>query len=173
MSSGLQFKIVVCDWLSRRRTGIVSFIWWQDLHLYMKFVFITTKAASSNPDHDEVYSIQYYVIKFVSDLWSLMVMIVWQLDLQLLMQSVSITTEVLSWNPAHDEVYWIKNYVIKFVSDLQQVCGFLRVLWFAPPIKLYCHNIAEILLKVVLSTRTLKLQVLIPIMTRCTRYNIM
>ena len=24
----------------------------------------------------------------------------------------------------------------KFVSDLQQVCGFLQVLWFPPPIKL-------------------------------------
>jgi hypothetical protein len=30
-------------------------------------------------------------------------------------------------------------YNIKFVSDLQQVCGFLRVLLFPPPIKLiYC-----------------------------------
>ena len=27
-------------------------------------------------------------------------------------------------------------YVIKFVSDLRQVGGFLRVLWFPPPIKL-------------------------------------
>jgi len=27
-------------------------------------------------------------------------------------------------------------YVIKFVSDLRQVSGFLRVLWFPPPIKL-------------------------------------
>ncbi len=33
----------------------------------------------------------------------------------------------------------IQNYVIKFVSDLLQVCGFLRVLPFPPPIKLkYC-----------------------------------
>ena len=30
----------------------------------------------------------------------------------------------------------IQHYVIKFVSDLQQVCGFLWVLWFPPPIKL-------------------------------------
>jgi len=30
---------------------------------------ITTKVASSNPANGEVYSIQYYVIKFVSDLW--------------------------------------------------------------------------------------------------------
>ena len=29
---------------------------------------ITTKVVSSNPFHDEVYSIQYYVIEFVSDL---------------------------------------------------------------------------------------------------------
>jgi hypothetical protein len=34
------------------------------------------------------------------------------------------------------EVYSIQHYMIKFVSDMQQVCGFLRVLWFSPPIKL-------------------------------------
>ena len=34
------------------------------------------------------------------------------------------------------EVYSKQHYVIKFVSDLQQVGGFLRVLQFAPPIKL-------------------------------------
>jgi hypothetical protein len=28
------------------------------------------------------------------------------------------------------------HYVIKFVSELQHVSGFLRVLWFPPPIKL-------------------------------------
>jgi len=30
---------------------------------------ITTKVVSSNPVHAEMYSIQHYVIKFVSDLW--------------------------------------------------------------------------------------------------------
>jgi hypothetical protein len=30
----------------------------------------------------------------------------------------------------------IQHYVIKFVCDLRQVGGFLRVLWFPPPIKL-------------------------------------
>ena len=30
----------------------------------------------------------------------------------------------------------IQHYVIKFASDLRQVCGFLRVLRFLPPIKL-------------------------------------
>ena len=34
----------------------------------MHSVSITTKVLCSNPDHDEVYSIWYYVIKFVSDL---------------------------------------------------------------------------------------------------------
>jgi len=30
----------------------------------------------------------------------------------------------------------VQQYVIKVVSDLRQVGGFLRVLWFPPPIKL-------------------------------------
>jgi len=30
----------------------------------------------------------------------------------------------------------VQHYVLKFVSDLRQVCGFLQVLWFPPPIKL-------------------------------------
>ena len=34
------------------------------------------------------------------------------------------------------EVYSIQHYVIKFVSDLQQICGFLWILRFPPPIKL-------------------------------------
>ena len=34
----------------------------------MQSVPITTKAVSSNPTHGKVYSIQQYVIKFVSDL---------------------------------------------------------------------------------------------------------
>ena len=44
--------------------------------------------------------------------------------------------KVVSSNPAHCEVYAIQHYVIKFVSDLLRVSGFLRVLWFPPPIKL-------------------------------------
>ena len=64
------------------------------------------------------------------------VLIVWWLDLQLHVQSVPITTKILSSNPVHGEVYSIQHYVIKFVSDLRQVCGFLRVLRFPPPITL-------------------------------------
>jgi len=39
-----------------------------DLQLPVQLVPITTKVVSSNPAHGEVYSIQHYVIKFVSDL---------------------------------------------------------------------------------------------------------
>ena len=65
-----------------------------------------------------------------------MVMIVWYLNLQLPMQSVPITTKVVSSNPVHDEVCSMQHYVTKFVSNLRQVSGFLRVLWFPPPINL-------------------------------------
>jgi hypothetical protein len=36
----------------------------------MQSVPITTNIVSSNPVHGEVYSIQHYVIKFVSDTWT-------------------------------------------------------------------------------------------------------
>jgi hypothetical protein len=43
-----------------------------DLQLPMQSVPITTKAGSTNPAHGKVYSIQHYVIKFVSGfLWVL------------------------------------------------------------------------------------------------------
>ena len=42
-----------------------------DLQLPMQSVPITTNVVSSNPAHGELYSIQYYVIKFVSDLWQI------------------------------------------------------------------------------------------------------
>ena len=39
-----------------------------DLQLHMKSVPIATEGVSSNPTTGEVYSIQHYVIEFVSDL---------------------------------------------------------------------------------------------------------
>jgi hypothetical protein len=43
--------------------------------------------------------------------------------------------------------------VLKFVSDLWQICGFLWILRFPPPIKKTDHHdITEILLKVALNT---------------------
>jgi hypothetical protein len=46
----------------------VVVLWYLDLQLPMQSVPITTKVVSSNPVHGEVYSIQHYVIKYVSDL---------------------------------------------------------------------------------------------------------
>ena len=47
---------------------MVVIVWCLDLQLHVKSVSITTKVVSSNPVHGEVYSIQHFVIKFVSDL---------------------------------------------------------------------------------------------------------
>jgi len=58
---------------------------------------------------------------------------VWQLYLQLSMQSVSITTDDGFDSRSGRGA---QHYVIKLVSNLQQVGGFVRVLWFPPPIKL-------------------------------------
>ena len=41
-------------------------VWWLDLPV--RSVLITTKLVNSNSVHGELYSIQYYVIKFGSDL---------------------------------------------------------------------------------------------------------
>ena len=43
-------------------------VWQLDLQLPVQSVPITTKVVSSNTVHSKVYSIQHYVIKFVSGL---------------------------------------------------------------------------------------------------------
>ena len=47
---------------------MVVIVWYLDLQLHVQSVSITTNVVSSNPAHDEVYTMQHYVIKFVSDL---------------------------------------------------------------------------------------------------------
>ena len=47
---------------------MVVIVWFLDLQLPVQSVPMTTKVVSSNSVHGEVYSIQHYVIKFVSDL---------------------------------------------------------------------------------------------------------
>jgi hypothetical protein len=47
---------------------MVLIAWQLDLQLPMQSLPITTKVVSSNPTRGEEYSIQHYVIKFVSDL---------------------------------------------------------------------------------------------------------
>jgi hypothetical protein len=78
------------------------------------------------------------------------------MDLQLPMQSVPIPTNVVSLSSTHGKLYSIQHYMIKFVRDLHHCPGW----WFSPGIlvsstnKTDRHNIAEILLKVVLNTIT-------------------
>ena len=48
---------------------LMSFHFCTDFQLPVQSVPITTNDVSSYPVHGEVYSIQQYVIKFVSDLW--------------------------------------------------------------------------------------------------------
>ena len=43
-------------------------VWQLDLQLLLQLVPITINIVSSNSAHGEVYSIQHYVIKFISDL---------------------------------------------------------------------------------------------------------
>jgi hypothetical protein len=47
---------------------MVVIVWLLDLQLHMQSVPITINIVSLNPAHGEVYSIQHYVIKFVSEL---------------------------------------------------------------------------------------------------------
>ena len=42
-----------------------------DIQLPVQSVPIISKIVCSNPIHGEVYSIQHYLIKFVSDLWQI------------------------------------------------------------------------------------------------------
>ena len=93
--------------------------------------------SSSNPTHDEVFSIQHYVIKPVRDflqvggfLWVLVVPPLYGPCNQCLSPLKS------SSNPTHDEVFSIQHYVIKPVRDFLQVGSFLWVLRFCPTIKL-------------------------------------
>ena len=64
-----------------------------------------------------------------------------------------ITTKVVSLNSAPGEVYLMQHSVIKFVSDLPKVGGSLRVTPTSSTTKTGCQDIAEILLKVALTTK--------------------
>ena len=69
----------------------------------------------------------------------------------MILQLVSIITKVVRWNSVHGKVYLIQHYVIKIVGDMRQVSGFIWGLRLPLP-KKHCHDITEILLKVVLNT---------------------
>ena len=109
-----------------------------DLQQPVKSVPITINVVRSNPVHGEVYSIQHYVIKFVSDLRQVGSFLRRGHDRMVVGFTTTFAisaypTKVVSSNPAHSEVYSIQHYVIKFVSDFRQVGVFF---WFPQPIKL-------------------------------------
>ena len=111
---------------------------------YAIAVSFTSKVVSSNPAHGEVYSIQHYVIKFLSDFrqgasWSYSS---WFLT------ACAISAfhhKCCDFEPRSDEVYSIQHYVIKFVSDLRLVGGFFHQSNWPP------GYTTEILLKVPLN----------------------
>jgi hypothetical protein len=105
---------------------VIELQWYQKLH-----VPITTNVGSSKCAHVVAYSIQRYVIKFVSDLYSIQ---------RYVIKFVS-------------DLYSIQRYVIKFVSDLRNVGGLFSLVSF----KNKTGHISEIyvLLKAVLNTITL------------------
>ena len=57
------------DTLKFTEVIVVGIIWSLNLQLPLQSVPITSNVVSSNPADGEVYLIQYYVIKFVSDVW--------------------------------------------------------------------------------------------------------
>jgi hypothetical protein len=46
---------------------VLTLVWLLGLQLHVQSVPFITKVVISNPAHDEVHSIQHYVIKFVND----------------------------------------------------------------------------------------------------------
>ena len=58
----------ICSWLVLTVNLLVVIVWQLDLQLSMQSVPIIANVVSLNPAHDEVYSIQQYEIKHVSDL---------------------------------------------------------------------------------------------------------
>ena len=65
--------------------------------------------------------------------------------------------KILITTTVHGELYSIQHYVINFVSDLRQVGGFSPGTPVSSTNKTDRHNIAEILLKVVLTSISLNL----------------
>ena len=66
--SSTSIWLVICNFIIKGPL-VVVIAWYLDLQLPVQSVPIMIKVVSSNPVHGEVYSIQHYVIKFVSELW--------------------------------------------------------------------------------------------------------
>ena len=64
----MYIHVVYVEYLMYRGAVVFLIIWWLDLQLPIQSVPINTNTMCSNSSHGGVYSIQHYVIKFVSDL---------------------------------------------------------------------------------------------------------
>ena len=69
--------------LETQEAVVVVIVWQLDLQLPVQSVPITIQVASLNPIHGKVYSIQHYVIKFVSDLQQVSVFLRFQPPIKL------------------------------------------------------------------------------------------
>jgi hypothetical protein len=109
----------------------------------MQSVPITSSIVSLNPAHVELFLMQHYVIKFVSDLRKVDGFITLFITNPVAARSglIANMTSVSSHpyinpiiNPVrnpdvhckHVELFLMQHYVIKFVSDLRKVDGFLQ-----------------------------------------------
>ena len=61
LSISIKIIFLICS-----GTSVVVIVWQLELQLPVQSMPITTNVVSSNPSYGEVYSIQLYVIKFVS-----------------------------------------------------------------------------------------------------------
>ena len=96
-----------------KKIVVIVIICQLDLPLPVQSVHITTKVVSSNPFNGEVYLIQHYVIKFVSDLY-----LIQHYVIKFVSDLYSIQHYVIKFV---SDLYSIQHYVIKFVSDLRHV----------------------------------------------------
>ena len=65
----LSGNTINCHLIHNNLGAVLAVVVWKlALQLSVQSVPIITKVVSTNPVHGEVYSIQHYVIKFVSDL---------------------------------------------------------------------------------------------------------
>ena len=61
------YRVSLCPFFCLANVVVVM-VWHLDTQLPMQSVPFITNVVSSNPNHDELYSIKHYVLKFVSDL---------------------------------------------------------------------------------------------------------
>ena len=88
-----------------------------DLHLPIQSVTITTNVVSSNPAHGEMYSIQHYAIKFVSDLQQVrgfLRMLRFPPLIKLTVYIVESGVKHHSHNHSNDIQYWVMTYNLFF-----------------------------------------------------------